>query len=192
LPGSQVREDVAVTAEPQPGIGPGETDGPHGLSPSVRARLAEEAATADAIYGIIVSSAVMASVHGQGVLQLALATLFTLLIYWTAERFAHVMAQRIVHAPRLGWQELRRELGEGWELVTASFIPLAVLVGSRMLGATVSGAVNAALLCSTALLAAAGWRVGQEADLSLPSRLLSAAIGGAFGGAMIALKTLLH
>jgi hypothetical protein len=163
-----------------------------GLSPSVRARLAEERATANGIYGIIVSSAVMASVHGQSVAQLAIATLATLLIYWTAERFAHVMAQRIVHGPHLGWPELRRELGQGWELVTASFFPLAVLVGSRLLGATVSGAVLAALLCGTALLAAAGWRVGQEADLRLPSRLLSAAIGAAFGAAMILLKTLLH
>jgi len=166
-----------------------ETDG---LTPEVRAKLAEETATATAIYGIIVSSAVMASVTARSVVKLALATLFTLLIYWTAERFSHVMAQRIVHAPRLTWHALWHELGEGWELVTASFLPLAVLVGSRALGATVSGAVDAALLCGTAMLAAAGWRVGQEADLGLPARLLSAAIGCAFGGAMIALKTLLH
>jgi hypothetical protein len=181
-----------VTIEPPRGIGPRDTDGSAGLSPGIRARLAEEAATATAIYGIIVSCAVMASVQGKSVPQVALATLFTLVIYWTAERFSHVMAQRIEHAPRLSWHELRRELRQGWELVTASFLPLAVLVGSRLLGATVSGAVNAALLCGTALLAAAGWRVGREADLSLPARLLSAAIGSAFGLAMIALKTLLH
>ena len=181
-----------MTTEPPQGIGPGKTDGSAGLSPEVRARLEEETATATGIYGIIVSSAVMASVQGQSVPQLALATLFTLVIYWTAERFSHVMAQRIVHAPRLSWHELRHELGQGWELVTASFLPLAVLVGSRLLGATVTRAVDAALLCGTALLAAAGWRVGREADLGLPARLLSAAIGCAFGAAMIALKTLLH
>jgi hypothetical protein len=173
-------------------MGPGNTDGSAGLSPEVRARLDEETATATGIYGIIVSSAVMASVPEQSVVQLTLATLFTLAIYWTAERFSHVMAQRIVHAPRLSWHELRHELGEGWELVTASFLPLAVLVGSRLLGAPVSRAVDAALLCGTALLAAAGWRVGREADLSQRARLLSAAIGCAFGAAMIALKTLLH
>jgi hypothetical protein len=181
-----------VTSEPPQGIGPGETEGFPGLSPRDSARLAEETATANAIYGIIVSSAVMASVQAESVREVAVATLFTLLIYWTAERFSHVMAQRIVHAPRLSWHELRHELGQGWELVTASFIPLAVLVGARLLGASVTRAVDAALLCGTALLATAGWRVGREADLGLPARLLSAAIGCAFGGAMIALKTLLH
>jgi hypothetical protein len=163
-----------------------------GLSAGVRARLAEETATANAIYGIIVSSAVMASVHGQSVARLAAAALVTLIIYWLAERFAHVMAKRIVHAPALSWPELRRELGGGWELVTASFLPLAVLVGAGVLGATVSRAVIAALVCSTALLAAAGWRVGREAELGLPARLLSTVCAGAFGVAMILLKTLLH
>jgi hypothetical protein len=52
--------------------------------------------------------------------------------------------------------------------------------------------VDAALVCGAALLAAAGWAVGREADLSLPRRLLLAAICSAFGVAMIALKALLH
>ena len=162
------------------------------LSPAVRDRLALEAATASAIYGVIVSSAVMASVHGQSIAQLAVAVLVTLVVYWLAERFSQVMARRIVHAPRLSWPELRRELGSGWELVSASFLPLAVLVGSGLLGATASGAVVAALVCGTALLTAAGWRVGREAEFGLPAQLLTAACTGAFGAAMILLKTLLH
>ena len=84
----------------------------------------------DAIYGIIVSSAVMASAHGQSVVALAVAVLVTLLIYWAAERFAHVMGERIVHTPELTASQLRRHLGTGWELVSASFLPLAVLLGS--------------------------------------------------------------
>ena len=49
-------------------------------------------------------------------------------------------------------------------------------------------AALAALICATALLFAAGWRVGQEAALSLSARLVSALCSGAFGAAMIALK----
>ena len=63
---------------------------------------------------------------------------------------------------------------------------------SRLLGASVSGAVLAGLLCATALLFAAGWQVGREADLGPGSRLLSAVCGGAVGAVMILLKTLLH
>jgi hypothetical protein len=56
----------------------------------------------------------------------------------------------------------------------------------------VDAAVLAALICATALLFAAGWRVGREAELSLSSRLVSALFSGAFGAAMILLKALLH
>jgi hypothetical protein len=153
--------------------------------------LAEEKATATAIYGIIVSSAVMASAHENSVLKVAVAVLVTLLVYWAAERFAHVMGERIVHSPdaRAG---LRSHLGSGWELVSASFLPLGVLLGAGLLGLSVDDAVLVALLCATALLFAAGWRVGREAALSTSSRLVSGLTSGAFGAAMIVLKSLLH
>jgi hypothetical protein len=163
-----------------------------GRDGSARDLLAEERATANAIYGIIVSSAVMASAHGQSVVALAVAVLATLLIYWAAERFAHVMGERIVHTPELTASQLRRHLGTGWELVSASFLPLAVLLGFGLLGADVDAAALAALICATTLLFAAGWRVGQEAALSRSARLVSALCSGAFGAAMILLKTLLH
>jgi post-segregation antitoxin (ccd killing protein) len=161
-------------------------------SPQARRMLAEETRTANGIYGIIVGSAVLVSVHGSTVGQLAVAVLGTLVIYWVAERYAHVMARRIVHPEALGWSELRRELHHGWELVTASFLPLGVLVGTRALGADVSTAVVAALVCATVLLSAAGWQVGREAGLARGARFLSAVCAGAFGAGMILLKTLLH
>jgi hypothetical protein len=165
---------------------------PDGASGKVRQRLAEETRTANTIYGIIVSSAVMVSGYGQSIARLAVAALSTLVIYWSAERYAHLMARRIVDTTALTWRPLVRELSHGWELVTASFLPLGVLLASRLLGASASGAVLAALLCATALLSAAGWQVGREADLTAASRLVSAACGGAVGAAMILLKTLLH
>jgi hypothetical protein len=154
--------------------------------------LAEERATADAIYGIIVSSAVLASTHSDSVLKVAVAVLVTLLIYWAAERFALVMGERIIHSPDRTSGRLRGHLGSGWELVSASFLPLGVLLAFGLLGADVDTAVLAALLCATALLFAAGWRVGGEASLGTSSRLLSALLSGAFGAALIMLKSLLH
>ena len=154
--------------------------------------LAKEAHTAIVIYGIIVASAVMASAQGETLAQLAVAVLVTLVIYWAAERYARVMAGRIVRAQALDWPQLRRELGHGWELVTASFLPLGVLLGSRLLGATLSGAIFAALVSGVVVLSTAGWQVGREAGLRRWPRVLSAACAGAFGIAMILLKALLH
>jgi hypothetical protein len=132
-------------------------------------------ATAAAIYGIIVSSAVMASAHDDSVLKLAVAVLATLLIYWAADAFAHVMGERIIHAPELTLGRLRRHSGTGWELVSASFLPLGVLLAQQPAGRDVDDAV----------LAGAPERHGaprrgrlagrREAALSTSSRLLSGA-----------------
>jgi hypothetical protein len=152
----------------------------------------EETRAANGIYGLIVGTAVMAAAHGDAVGRLAVAVLITLLIYWVAERYAHVMARRTFLRRRLTRPELRTELSHGWELVTASYLPLIVLVSTNLLGACLTGWVLSARVCSTALLCLSGWRVGGEAQLGLGQRLLSAAVAGAFGVVMIALKSLLH
>jgi hypothetical protein len=152
----------------------------------------EEARTASAIYGLIVGTAVMASAHSDSAWQLSIAVLVTLLIYWAAERYAHLMAKRIIAGRPLSRSQMLGELSDGWELVTASFLPLIVLDGARVLGAGLTESVLAALICSTGLLAVCGWRVGSEAELSAGRRLGSAAIAGAFGIAMIVLKAFPH
>jgi hypothetical protein len=77
-------------------------------------------------------------------------------------------------------------------MITASFLPLAVLDVFRLLGARLSTALLAGLVCSTLLLGIAGWEVGREGKLSIRERLVSAAVAAAFGGVMIVLKMLLH
>jgi hypothetical protein len=155
-------------------------------------RLKDETRMANGIYGVIVGTAVMAADNGGGVGRLVIAVLVTLLVYWAAERYAHVLARRIGLGRRLTHAELRRELSDGWELVTASYLPLLVLVTSSLLGADLFGSVRNALVFSTALLGLHGWRVGSEAGLGRRRRLLSATIAGAFGIVMIALQTFLH
>jgi hypothetical protein len=154
--------------------------------------LQAEARTANAIYGVIVGAGVMAAAHGEAVGRLAVAVLVTLLVYWAAERYAHVFARRIALGRGLTGAERRLELSHGWELVTASFLPLLVLLGSSIIGAGLTVSVFAALICSTALLCISGWQVGREAHMNTAQRLISAALAGAFGLAMIALKALLH
>jgi hypothetical protein len=49
-----------------------------------------------------------------------------------------------------------------------------------------------ALVCSTLLLCVAGWRVGTRGRLSRMEQVVSTVVAGAFGAAIIVLKTLLH
>jgi hypothetical protein len=153
----------------------------------------DEESTAAAIYGIIVGGAVMSASHAERVVVVALAVLVTLTIYWTAERYARVVAARIHDGHRPTWEQIRHELTHGWELVTASTIPLIVLVvAGGVLGASVYRAVLAALVSSTALLCMAGWEIGRDGRLSTGERVVSACVAGLFGAGMVLLKTLLH
>jgi hypothetical protein len=153
---------------------------------------ATEEGTAAGIYGVIVSAAVMAASHADSAAAVAVAVLVTLVIYWGAERYARLMAERIHEDRRPGWRHVRLQLTTGWEIVTASALPLAVLVILRLLGVDLDDAVIWALACSTLLLCLAGWEIGRLGHLTRVERVASSAVAGAFGAALILLKTILH
>ena len=153
----------------------------------------DEESTAAAIYGVIVGSAVMSASHAERVVAVAVAVLVTLVIYWTAERYARVVAARIHDGHRPSWAQVRHELTHGWELVTASAIPLIVLVvAGGVIGTSVYRAVLAALVASTVLLGLAGWEIGRDGRLTTGERLVSACVAALFGVGMVLLKALLH
>ena len=91
----------------------------------------------------------------------------------------------------VGWSLAIYELGAIVAGAAAGRLVSYIPLRTNMAVAALLYAIGA-LICATALLFAAGWRVGQEAKLSPSSRLLSALCSGAFGSAMILLKTLLH
>ena len=158
----------------------------------VRLRRADEEGTASGIYGTLVSAAVMASSHAPTASAVIAGVAVTLVIYWAAERYARLVAERIHEDRRPTWREVRRQLGTGWEIVTASTLPLIVLAAFALVGATVASAVFAGLVCSTILLCLAGWEIGRGTRLSVLERTALTLIAGGFGGLMILLKALLH
>jgi hypothetical protein len=155
-------------------------------------RRATEEGTAAGVYGLIVAAAVMATSHAHSAGATALAVLFALTVYWAAERYARLVAERIHDGHRPDWAAVRRQLSLGWEIVTASAVPLAVLGALGLLGVGTYPAVLAALACSTGLLGLAGWEMGRLGGLSTAERLVSTAVAGSFGLALVVLKAALH
>ena len=151
-----------------------------------------EVGTAAGIYGIIVCAGVMASSHASTGAATIVAVLVTLAIYWAAERYARIVAERIHVGHPPSRKSLRTQLTSGWEIITASTVPLIVLVVARLLGAGLQTAVLWALVGSTVLLGLAGWRIGRHGGLSRWEQLASSAVAGLFGIGMILLKTMLH
>jgi hypothetical protein len=148
--------------------------------------------TASGIYGLIVCAAMLVTAHAERAWREVLAVLVTLTIYWLAERYARIVAERIHEGRRPAWHTVRHQLTHGWELITASALPLLVLVIVRLAGARMVAAEFAALACCTLLLCVAGWRMGAGGRLTPAERLVSTVTAGAFGAAMVVLKTLLH
>jgi len=141
---------------------------------------------------VIVGAAVLATAHAESAVGTVLAVLVTLIIYWAAERYARLVAERIHRGHRPDRRQVRRQLTAGWEIVTASALPLIVLVVLRLFGADLNVAVGWALAGSTLLLCVAGWEIGRHGQLTGLERLVSAVTAGMFGVLMILLKTLLH
>jgi hypothetical protein len=152
----------------------------------------DQEATANGIYGIVVGAAVVGASHAERATAVIVSVLVTLVVYWAAERYARIVAERIHAGHRPAWHTVRRQLTTGLELLSASFLPLVVLGAVRLVGFSLITAEIASLLCSTVLLGAAGWRIGGRGRLRTGERLVSTAVAAAFGAAMIALKAFLH
>ena len=156
-------------------------------------RVAQASRLAAAIYGLIVSGAVMAAAGEHGtVREVAITVFVTVLVYWLAESYADVLGEQIAEERPSTWARTRELLRQGWPLVEASYVPLVVMVLAWAVGMSTTNAITAGLVTNALLLVALGWIASAQSHSSIPARAVSAALAGAFGMVMIAIKTLLH
>jgi predicted benzoate:H+ symporter BenE len=71
-------------------------------------------------------------------------------------------------------------------------VPVVVLLIAWSVGVSTTGAITAGLVTNALLLVALGWIASAQSHRSVPARAASAALAGAFGMVMIAIKTILH
>lgn len=164
------------------------TDIPAGgaLPPAVHPTAARRRAAG--IYGTIVASAVLAAGGHLSTVQLAVAVLVTLLVYWAAEGYAEVLAEQ-AHAGHLPTPaQVRSLLATIWPMVSASYIPLLSLLVARLLGATTKTAATVALLVAIALLLVHGWVAGRTSQLRGLRLVAVTLVAGGFGVMMVLLK----
>jgi hypothetical protein len=143
------------------------------------------------IYGTIISASVLAAAHEDDVVSIALGVFFTLLVYWLAERWSELLGGHLQGEP-FDWAHARRVFVHGWPMVQASYLPVLVLVISRLLGASVEAAVNFALLTTILVLIGLGALAARRAGMPPIGVVASAVFNGFLGGVLILLKSLLH
>lgn len=148
--------------------------------------------TASSIYGTIVTGSVIAAGAGLTTRSLAVTIVVTLMIYWLAEQYAVLVGEH-THGGRLpNRAQIRRSMLATAPMITASFIPVLVLIGVRALGGSQGAAAKAALIVTGLLLVVHGERAGRTAGLRGIRLVGITAVAGLFGAAMVVLKTLLQ
>jgi hypothetical protein len=145
------------------------------------------------LYGLIVSGAVLAtSGDSSSLTRVTVGLVLTLLIYWAAETYAHLMAARMVHRGDLTRAERWQIAADGWPLVTACAVPVVLLLVEAVLGVETGRAVQVALLVNAAVLVLVGYAMSRASGLTGWRLVFSATLAGLLGLAVVALKALLH
>jgi hypothetical protein len=164
--------------------GPGSASG--GSAGPAASRQRQRAA---GIYGTIVTAAVLAAAGSKlPTLEMEISILVTLLVYWVAEVYAHLLGGQLERGHLPTRRQVRAELSATWTMVSASFVPLAVLLLARAVGTSATAAANIALAAAVLLLVFYGWSAGRAAGLSGTRLLFVTSIAAALGLLMIILK----
>jgi hypothetical protein len=162
----------------------GSGSSPTGNHPTGRRRAA-------GIYGAIITAATLAAVGDSlNTLGLTLAVLITLVVYWLAEEYAELLGEQVEGGVLPTRAYVRDALAATWPMVSASFIPLVVLIIARLLGASTFSAANAAIGAAIVLLTVHGWVAARSARLSGRRLVIATSIATSLGLIMVILKDL--
>ena len=146
---------------------------------------------AGGIYGTIVTASIMATSGGElpAAAETA-AVLVTLTVYWIAHEYADLLGSHIAGGQMPGWREIRDALTASWTMVSASYVPLLVLIAATLAGAAATDAASAGLAVAAIELVLYALAAGRAASLGRRPQILIAASAGLLGVAMIGLKVL--
>ena len=86
------------------------------------------------------------------------------------------------------WAHIRDELAATLPIVSASYLPLLMLVLARVAGASALAAANVGLVTVAVLLTVHAWSAGRSAQLRGWQLLAASSIAAGLGLAMIVLK----
>jgi hypothetical protein len=150
---------------------------------------------AEAIYGLILSTAVVAALSEDEEItaaELFAAVAVTALVFWLAHVYARWMASGLVNSRGLSLGEIRRAMRRQWPLVVGAFPALAALALGWVGLISLDTAVGLAIGAGVAALAGCGVVIARRRRLSPLATLAITAFSGALGLVMVALKIAIH
>ena len=169
-----------------------------GPSPSSEKRLARQESVeqiAEAIYGLILSTAVVAALSEDEEITAAglfAAVAVTSLVFWLAHVYARWIASGLVDSGGLSLGEIWRAMRRQWPIVVGAFPALAALALGWVGLISLDSAVGLAIGAGVAALAGCGLVIARQRRLSALATALVTAFSGALGLVMVALKFAIH
>jgi hypothetical protein len=155
-------------------------------------RRTEHRVVSAAIYGLVVSAAVMATAGDHlTVFQVAISVLVTVFTYWIAESYSEILAREVIEPARITRAEVAGLLRDRWPLVEASYIPLLAALLARLFGASPNTSINVGLATATILLGGFGMYAAVRRGSGWVGRLTASLVTASFGMVMIVLKAAL-
>lgn len=144
------------------------------------------------IYGAIITAAILDVAGGHvSTTALAVSVVATLLVYWIAEEYAEILGEQAAGGQLPSRISIKHALSSTWPMVTASYIPLLVVVVTKVAGASALTAANVGLVVAIVLLTVHGWLAGRAAQLQGWKLLWATSIAAGLGLVMILLKDLI-
>jgi len=147
---------------------------------------------ADAVYGLIVYSALIAAISDKdaNALDVLVGAGLTLVVFWGAHAFADAITRHGAERP-LG-QATREAIGHSSGMLYASIIPsIPLIVGALGLVST-DDAVSFSLLIAMVILGIVGYRAFAERKRPIIVRILGGLGAAMFGFLVILLNILVH
>jgi hypothetical protein len=148
------------------------------------------------IYGALGTGLVIAAVDPatESYLRVVIATAVAVATYWLAHGYAHWVGERLRPRAHHGRSAggLVGALSHEWPLVEGAAIPLVALLVSWAAGAPLTAGVPAAVWTAAAALMVFEIAGGLRRQLRAWQLLTNAGIGLVLGGALLAVKMLLH
>ena len=149
--------------------------------------------SASGLYGLIIACAVLATASPDDRLVfVALTVIGTLAIYWIAETYVHLMAERQSLHHELNRAQFAVIAKDGLPLITVTFAPLVAVLVAALLGLSAELGEDIALTVNIALLLAFGHHMSKDAGLRGIRLAISTLIAGLLGLAMVGLKIFLN
>jgi hypothetical protein len=150
--------------------------------------------SAGLVYGTITVAALLAaeSARQETYPRTVGAVALTLFLYWMAYSYAQFAAERLEHHEHFTYKGLALSAVHELTVLLGAAVPFSVLIGCWIFGASLVGAVAAAIWTSAGMIITVELVIGVRAQLSGRELLHQSLLGALLGLLVIVLRVTLH